>query len=152
MGKLVGKKFTLETEKLHRELAVAQVLAFACLTFLVELEASNFQIHSSHSMLFILLAMHSLCFIGLYRILFFWHVVPSVDGPKMKGNTIGYIFSGASPVGIFCLSDACRTGAAEAVNQLKSLGIRTAMLTGDNQAAAMQAQEQVHFKSCAFSV
>lgn len=69
--------------------------------------------------------------------------VLSVDGLKMKGNTIGYIFSGAFPVGIFCLSDACRTGAAEAVNQLKSLGIRTAMLTGDNQAAAMQAQEQL---------
>ncbi|KAE8664964.1 Cadmium/zinc-transporting ATPase HMA2 [Hibiscus syriacus] len=45
-------------------------------------------------------------------------------------------------VGIFSLSDACRTGAAEAVNELKSMGIKTALLTGDNQTTAMNVQEQ----------
>ncbi|KAJ4709266.1 Cadmium/zinc-transporting ATPase 3-like protein [Melia azedarach] len=69
--------------------------------------------------------------------------VPSIKRFKSKGNTIGYIYSGASLVGIFSLSDACRTGAAQAIKELKSLGIRTAMLTGDNQAAAMHAQEQL---------
>lgn len=65
----------------------------------------------------------------------------------IEGKTIGYVFSGATPAGIFRLSDACRTGAAEAVNELKSMGIKAAMLTGDNQAAAIHVQEQVHFQS-----
>lgn len=46
---------------------------------------------------------------------------------------------------MFTLSDACRTGAAEAVRELKKLGIKTAMLTGDSHAAAMQANEKVHY-------
>ncbi|TXG61053.1 hypothetical protein EZV62_012416 [Acer yangbiense] len=69
--------------------------------------------------------------------------VPSVNGGKIIGNTIGYIYSGATPVGVFSLSDSCRTGAANAIKNLKSLGIKTAMLTGDNQAAAMHAQQQL---------
>ncbi|OMO65920.1 Cation-transporting P-type ATPase [Corchorus capsularis] len=69
--------------------------------------------------------------------------VPTLEGNLREGKTIGYVFSGATPVGIFSLSDACRTGAAEAVNELKSMGIKTAMLTGDNQAAAIQVQEQL---------
>ena len=64
----------------------------------------------------------------------------------MEGKTIGYVFSGATPAGIFSLSDACRTGVAEAVNELKAMGIKAAMLTGDNQAAAIHVQEQVHFQ------
>ena len=65
----------------------------------------------------------------------------------LEGKTVGYVFSGATPVGIFNLSDACRTGVAEAINELKSMGVKTAMLTGDNQAAAIHVQEQVHFES-----
>ncbi|KAE8733784.1 Cadmium/zinc-transporting ATPase 3 isoform 1 [Hibiscus syriacus] len=61
----------------------------------------------------------------------------------MQGKTIGYVFSGANTVGILSLSDACKTGAAEAVNELKSMGIKTALLTGDNQATAMHVQEQL---------
>ncbi|TYI79166.1 hypothetical protein E1A91_D05G003300v1 [Gossypium mustelinum] len=68
---------------------------------------------------------------------------PNVEGNMMEGKTIGYVFCGATPAGIFSLSDACRTGAAEAVNELKSMGIKTAMLTGDNQAAAIHVQEQL---------
>lgn len=75
------------------------------------------------------------------------YIAPKVEGTMMEGKTIGYVFCGATPAGIFSLSDACRTGAAEAVNELKSMGINTAMLTGDNQAAAVHVQEQVHFQS-----
>lgn len=46
---------------------------------------------------------------------------------------------------MFCLSDACRTGAKEAIQQLKSLGIKTVMLTGDCHGAAKRAQEQVGY-------
>ena len=52
-------------------------------------------------------------------------------------------YLGATPLGFFSLSDTCRLGVQEAIGQLKSLGIKTAMLTGDSQSAAMQAQEQV---------
>ncbi|KAK2646417.1 hypothetical protein Ddye_021612 [Dipteronia dyeriana] len=69
--------------------------------------------------------------------------VPSVNGGKIIGNTIGYVYSGATLVGVFSLSDSCRTGAANAIKNIKSLGIKTAMLTGDNQVAAMHAQQQL---------
>ncbi|XP_010277178.1 PREDICTED: putative inactive cadmium/zinc-transporting ATPase HMA3 [Nelumbo nucifera] len=60
-----------------------------------------------------------------------------------KGATIGYICLGTTLVGSFSLTDACRSGAAEAINQLKSLGIKTAMLTGDTYVAATHAQDQL---------
>ncbi|XP_022755459.1 cadmium/zinc-transporting ATPase HMA3-like isoform X3 [Durio zibethinus] len=69
--------------------------------------------------------------------------VPTLEGNMMEGTTVGYVFSGATPAGIFSLSDACRTGVAEAINELKSMGIKAAMLTGDNQAAAIHVQQQL---------
>ncbi|KAK9931646.1 hypothetical protein M0R45_018916 [Rubus argutus] len=68
--------------------------------------------------------------------------VPTIGGFK-GGKTIGYIYCGGTPAGVFTLSDACRTGAAKAVRELKKMGIKTAMLTGDSHAAAMQANEQL---------
>eukprot|EP00268_Persea_americana_P034199 TRINITY_DN33851_c0_g1_i1.p1 TRINITY_DN33851_c0_g1~~TRINITY_DN33851_c0_g1_i1.p1 ORF type:complete len:1009 (-),score=97.05 TRINITY_DN33851_c0_g1_i1:276-3302(-) len=68
--------------------------------------------------------------------------VPSLEGKK-EGVTAGYIFSGATPIGIFSLSDTCRTGVPEAINELKELGLKTAMLTGDNRGAAMHIQDQL---------
>ncbi|KAM7481122.1 hypothetical protein LguiB_005705 [Lonicera macranthoides] len=69
--------------------------------------------------------------------------VPTLEGDANEGKSIGYIFSGSSPAGVFSLSDICRTGVKEAMNELKSMGIKTAMLTGDSQAAASYAQEQL---------
>ncbi|XP_020580568.1 cadmium/zinc-transporting ATPase HMA3-like [Phalaenopsis equestris] len=66
------------------------------------------------------------------------------DAEDMKeAVTVGYVFLGAMPIGIFSLSDTCRTGAKEAIEELKSLGIKTAMLTGDSTAAARQSQKQL---------
>ncbi|KAK9078912.1 hypothetical protein SSX86_002971 [Deinandra increscens subsp. villosa] len=62
---------------------------------------------------------------------------------NMEGKSTGYIFIGSSLAGVFNLSDACRTGAKEALKELKSMGIKTAMLTGDCQAAANHAQNQL---------
>lgn len=84
------------------------------------------------------------CFWGLLNSLSnYAFAVPSIEGLTGEGKTMGYVFCGAEPVGIFALSDACRTGAWEAVKALKSLNIKTAMLTGDSQASAMHAQNQV---------
>ncbi|XP_068642288.1 cadmium/zinc-transporting ATPase HMA2-like [Aristolochia californica] len=63
--------------------------------------------------------------------------------PAMEGTTIGYVFLESTPVGIFSLSDTCRTGAVEAIRELKSLSLKTAMLTGDSNAAAMYIQHQL---------
>lgn len=70
--------------------------------------------------------------------------VPRMEGDAKQGKSIGYIYSGGIPTGIFGLSDSCRTGAAEAITELKSMGIKTAMITGDNLESAMYAQDQVH--------
>ncbi|KAG2241694.1 hypothetical protein Bca52824_090267 [Brassica carinata] len=69
--------------------------------------------------------------------------VPDTDVDTKGGKTVGYVFIGEILAGTFNLSDACRSGVAQAMKELKSLGIKTAMLTGDNQAAAMHAQEQL---------
>lgn len=63
---------------------------------------------------------------------------------RMEGVTAGYVVSGRELVGAFTLSDSCRTGSKEAICELKSLGIKSAMLTGDSTTAANFAQNQVH--------
>ncbi|KAJ0251721.1 putative inactive cadmium/zinc-transporting ATPase HMA3 [Hirschfeldia incana] len=64
--------------------------------------------------------------------------------PEMKGGkTIGYIYIGEALTGSFSLVDGCRHGVAQALKELKSLGITTAMLTGDNRDAALSIQEQL---------
>ncbi|XP_071717630.1 putative inactive cadmium/zinc-transporting ATPase HMA3 [Rutidosis leptorrhynchoides] len=62
---------------------------------------------------------------------------------NMEGRSTGYIFVGTALAGVFSLSDSCRTGAKEALKELKSMGIKTAMLTGDCQSAANHAQNQL---------
>lgn len=90
------------------------------------------------------------CTFGLVLIIntIFELSVPTLEGDANEGKSIGYIFSGSSPAGVFSLSDICRTGVKEAMNELKSMGIKTAMLTGDSQAAASYAQEQVNTYFC----
>ncbi|KAG9449257.1 hypothetical protein H6P81_009222 [Aristolochia fimbriata] len=63
--------------------------------------------------------------------------------PAMEGTTIGYVFLESTPVGVFSLSDTCRIGVAKAIRELKHLGLKTAMLTGDSNAAAMYIQHQL---------
>jgi Zn2+/Cd2+-exporting ATPase len=50
---------------------------------------------------------------------------------------------GETLVGVFSLVDACRSGALEAMEELKSLGVRSVMLTGDSSQVAMYVQSQV---------
>lgn len=66
-----------------------------------------------------------------------------VEAKCTGGKTRGYVYLGANPVGTFSLSDCCRSGALEAIKDLKSLGIKSFILTGDSHAAAMYAQDQL---------
>ncbi|KAL3504245.1 hypothetical protein ACH5RR_034086 [Cinchona calisaya] len=70
-------------------------------------------------------------------------LVPNLEGNNGEGKSVGYIFLESTPVGFFCLTDICRTGAKEALTELKSMGIKTVMLTGDCYAAAKLAQDQL---------
>ncbi|XP_044962373.1 cadmium/zinc-transporting ATPase HMA2-like [Hordeum vulgare subsp. vulgare] len=67
--------------------------------------------------------------------------VPEVN--DIKGVTVGYVACNKELVGIFGLSDVCRTGSAEAIRELRSMGIKSVMLTGDSAAAATHAQNQL---------
>ncbi|KAL2481980.1 Cadmium/zinc-transporting ATPase HMA2 [Abeliophyllum distichum] len=69
--------------------------------------------------------------------------VPTLDGHNIEGKSVGYIFLGSSPAGIFSLSDVCRTGSKEALEELNFMGIKTVMLTGDCYEAAKHAQDQL---------
>uniref|UniRef100_A0ACD5ZIU8 Uncharacterized protein n=1 Tax=Avena sativa TaxID=4498 RepID=A0ACD5ZIU8_AVESA len=48
------------------------------------------------------------------------------------GVSVGYVICDGELVGVFSLSDDCRTGAAEAIQELRSMGISSVMLTGDS--------------------
>ncbi|KAM3213329.1 hypothetical protein ACQJBY_065990 [Aegilops geniculata] len=61
----------------------------------------------------------------------------------IKGVTVGYVACNKELVGLFGLSDVCRTGSAEAIRELRSMGIKSVMLTGDSTAAATYAQNQL---------
>ncbi|KAF2586688.1 hypothetical protein F2Q70_00034265 [Brassica cretica] len=69
--------------------------------------------------------------------------VPDSEADMKGGKTIGYIYIGEKLTGSFSLLDGCRHGVAQALKELKSLGITTAMLTGDNRDAAMSIQQQL---------
>ncbi|KAF8690515.1 hypothetical protein HU200_040875 [Digitaria exilis] len=70
-------------------------------------------------------------------------VVPEMNDQKGVGASVGYVICDGDLVGTFSLSDDCRTGATEAILELKSMGIKSVMLTGDSKSAAMRAQEQL---------
>lgn len=67
----------------------------------------------------------------------------TIGGDAKDGRTSGYIYSDGTVIGAFSLSDNCRSGARDAIRELKSMGIKTALLSGDSQSAAMHAQEQL---------
>lgn len=71
------------------------------------------------------------------------YAVPKLQGYDIEGKSVGYVFLGSSLVAVFSLTDVCRTGAKEAIQELNSVGIKTIMLTGDSHGAANRAQEQV---------
>ncbi|KXG34729.1 hypothetical protein SORBI_3002G083000 [Sorghum bicolor] len=69
------------------------------------------------------------------------YTAPEMD--DHRGASIGYVIVDGDLVGAFSLSDDCRTGAAEAIMELRSMGIKSVMLTGDSRAAATRAQQQL---------
>lgn len=53
-----------------------------------------------------------------------------------EGKTVMYFASEEAVLGIIAISDSVKEGAADAVASLKSMGIKTVLLTGDNRVTA----------------
>ena len=71
-----------------------------------------------------------------------------VDGERLaaSGKTPVYVTIDGRPAGVIAVADTLKTGSAAAVAELHRLGIRVAMLTGDNEitARAIAADAGIH--------
>jgi len=71
-----------------------------------------------------------------------------VDGERLaaSGKTPVYVTIDGRPAGVIAVADTLKTGSAAAVAELRRLGIRVAMLTGDNEttARAIAAEAGIH--------
>ncbi|MDO9435607.1 heavy metal translocating P-type ATPase [Hydrogenophaga sp.] len=59
-----------------------------------------------------------------------------LDALEVQGKTAVVLVRGEQAVGIFAIADQVRAESAEAIAQLKALGVRPIMLTGDNRHTA----------------
>ncbi|NOT00891.1 MAG: cation-translocating P-type ATPase [Phycisphaerales bacterium] len=67
----------------------------------------------------------------------------AADGLSQRGQTVVFVAVDDVWVGLFGLADAVRPDAAHAVHELKRLGIRTAMVTGDTSRVARSVADQI---------
>ncbi|WP_148862208.1 heavy metal translocating P-type ATPase [Marinobacter fonticola] len=66
----------------------------------------------------------------------------SVESAEKDGHTVILAARGEQLLGSIALGDALRTDTVETINRLRELGIRTVMLTGDNERAARHIAER----------
>lgn len=66
-----------------------------------------------------------------------------LDALEAQGKTAVVLVRGDVPIGIFAIADQVRAESVEAVAQLKQMGVRPVMLTGDNRHTAEAIARQV---------
>jgi len=66
-----------------------------------------------------------------------------LDALEAQGKTAVVLVRGEVPIGIFAIADQVRPESVEAIAQLKQLGVRPVMLTGDNRHTAEAIARQV---------
>ena len=66
-----------------------------------------------------------------------------LDALEAQGKTAVVLVRGNVPIGIFAIADQVRPESLEAIAQLKQLGVRPVMLTGDNRHTAESIAQQV---------
>jgi P-type Cu+ transporter len=69
--------------------------------------------------------------------------IPEADVLSQKGKTVMYLSIDNKLTGIIAVADVVKSGSADAITRLHSMGIKTVMLTGDNKLTAMAIAEQV---------
>ncbi|TAM35978.1 MAG: heavy metal translocating P-type ATPase [Burkholderiaceae bacterium] len=68
---------------------------------------------------------------------------PALEGLERQGKTAVMLVDDTAMLGIFAVADTVKESSKEAVSDLQALGIRTLMLTGDNQHTAQAIAAQV---------
>ncbi len=69
-----------------------------------------------------------------------------------EGKTVMFVAVEGSGVGLIALSDTIKPGAAEAVKQLRIMGVDITMITGDNRRAAEAIAHQVGIKNVLYEI
>ena len=70
--------------------------------------------------------------------------VPAIpEGINQDAETVNFILIDDVPVGIVSLADSIREGAKEAIDQLRSMNIKSFLLTGDNEKVAAAVSKQL---------
>ncbi len=61
---------------------------------------------------------------------------------EKQGKTVVYIAENGKALGIIAIADKIKTDAKDTISQLKNMGVKTVILTGDNRAAAEEIGRQ----------
>jgi Cu+-exporting ATPase len=69
--------------------------------------------------------------------------LPTVESLSVRGQTVMYLAEEGQLAGIVAVSDPVKSDSKEAVQRLKSLGIKVVMVTGDNEATARAVAAEV---------
>lgn len=67
----------------------------------------------------------------------------AIDALESSGKTVVSVSSDDDMVGLIAIADTIRPGARDALDRLKKAGVRTVMLTGDNERSAKAIAQQV---------
>ncbi|SIT42380.1 Heavy metal-(Cd/Co/Hg/Pb/Zn)-translocating P-type ATPase [Paraburkholderia ribeironis] len=70
-----------------------------------------------------------------------------LDGLERRGKTVVMLTDDSRVLGMFAVADTVKDSSREAISQLHKLGVRTAMLTGDNPHTAQAIADQVGIDS-----
>ncbi|MFQ5529119.1 MAG: heavy metal translocating P-type ATPase, partial [Gemmatimonadota bacterium] len=74
-------------------------------------------------------------------------VETEADELESQGRTIIFVALGGQPIGLIAISDELKPDSAPAIRRLHGLGLRTMMLTGDNERTAVAVAEAVGIDS-----
>lgn len=66
-----------------------------------------------------------------------------IDRLQTEGKTLVFVGTDKKLIGIIAIQDAPKTSSKAAISKLKKMGIRTVMITGDNQSTAEAVAKQV---------
>jgi Cu+-exporting ATPase len=79
-------------------------------------------------------------------------LIPQIEGLEEQGKTVMLMSSGDQMIGLLAVADTVKEHSAEAVAELKQLGIEVWMITGDNERTARTIANQVGIDSVMFEV
>jgi len=70
--------------------------------------------------------------------------LPEADDLSSQGKTVMYLAVDQKPAGIIAVADVVKPDSADAIAQLQKMGLKTVMLTGDNELTARAIAKQVN--------